>query len=142
MAKTPARTTDKIHRMVDEFLAERVKTDGGSWPEVSDKDFNALYNLFDAIVDAKFERDCDGDSVINFAVVNRKQHMPIHHYPVGYTHKAKSVAELLRIADLHQVKAQSAAEQVGKTLWYLKHTIEEAEKKSMTADEYLAMIRQ
>lgn len=141
MTKVKSRTVEKVRRLLDEFLTERVESDGGSWPEVSDKDFQALHELFEAIVDAKFERDCDGDSVINFAVVNRKKHMPLHHMPIGYTHKAKSLADLIRIANLHQCKVSGASEQVNKTLWYIRHTLEEAEKKGMTPDSYLAMTR-
>jgi hypothetical protein len=75
----------KIHEMVDKFLKERrMSMPGGSWAEVTDQDIEDLYNLIDIIIDAKCQKDCDGDQTIQVRLVNRrKEYMPSF-VPVPY----------------------------------------------------------
>lgn len=76
----------RIHNLVDKFLETCVKSDG-SWQEVSRADMEMLYKLMDAIIDKKWPRDCDGDSVINFQFIDRKKYEPNHFHLVPYDHK-------------------------------------------------------
>jgi hypothetical protein len=138
--KCHARTKDKLHKMLDTFLAE-CAGGNGSWPEVSKKDFNALHELVGTIIDAKWKRDCDGDSVINFTFVNRKEYAPLHFQPVRYEHKAKTTKDLMRIVSDRASDVRGAAESLDRSMNYLRINNEEAEKKGMTLDAYLAAQR-
>lgn len=130
----------RIHDAIDKFLAVKVTGDGQSWPNPSKEDMQALYDLFRNIIDAKFGRDCDGDSVINFAIVNRKKHLPLHHYPIGYPDKARSGEELLRIIDLQQCQISGAAEMLRHSTFCLRSSMEDAAKRNMSLDKYLEMV--
>jgi hypothetical protein len=67
----------KIHEMIDKFLKDRKMCERGGYPPVTEKEITALYRLFDAIIQAKFQNDCDGDAPVNVRFVNRtKEHMP------------------------------------------------------------------
>lgn len=71
-----SKRTDKIHALVDEFLAERRKTDGG-WAEITPEDVRMLDRLVRLLVDAKCEKDTEGDWPIEWIIVNRRiERMP------------------------------------------------------------------
>ena len=70
---------------LDKFLSSPKPTVSSSgWPNIKSCDFIALYELFYAIVDAKWGTDCDGDSPVQVRVVDRNTHKLMHYQPVPY----------------------------------------------------------
>ena len=67
-----AERKDKLVERLTAYLAEFVETRGSGWAAATDADINGLCKIFREVIDLKFERDCDGDSVINFDVANRR----------------------------------------------------------------------
>lgn len=77
----PARVAKAIGR----FLATRSRSDGGFAP-VGKDDIQDLYRVMEAIFEAKYERDPDGDLPINIVLVDRTQYEPVHHMLIPYRH--------------------------------------------------------
>lgn len=71
MPKSREKRTEALQAELAAFLAVEVKSTGG-YAEASLDDARALSKLFDKIIDLKFERDPDGDQVIEYDLVNRK----------------------------------------------------------------------
>lgn len=84
MAKPNKAKSDRAIKKLEAFLADRVPAVRG-YPIVTDDTMRALYDLFGDILDAKFERDEDGDMVIDYAFCDRKRsqlaHFTIPHDP-------------------------------------------------------------
>lgn len=77
----------KVHDAIDKFLKERKMCERGGYPKVTEADINSLYQLFDKIIDAKFQNDCDGDAPVTVRFVNRtEEHMP-HFVPIPHRDK-------------------------------------------------------
>jgi len=62
---------DVVQRVSD-FLRKPVENDTGGWTEVSREDWTELVEIFGDILDAKFERDPDGDHTIEFDTCHRQ----------------------------------------------------------------------
>lgn len=62
----------KLHENLDAYLDTFVETRGDGWAAATKDDVNEMSNIWREIADLKFERDRDGDSVINFDVANRQ----------------------------------------------------------------------
>lgn len=71
-AEQRAARRAKLHTRLDDFLDSFVEADGG-WALAEDTDVSALREIVSEIADLKFQRDGDGDSVINFHMVNRRR---------------------------------------------------------------------
>ena len=75
---------DVVQRVSD-FLLKPVKNDTGGWTEVSREDWFELVDIFRDIIDAKFERDPDGDHTIEFETCHRQQgRMQTVHIPYNF----------------------------------------------------------
>jgi len=72
---------DVVSRVSD-FLKDPVTTDG-DWPVVTDPVWLELHEVVYNIIEAKFQRDCDNDQVIEFAMCNRKRNR-MHAITVPY----------------------------------------------------------
>jgi len=57
--------------MVEDFLKTPVASDGG-WVDITDEDWKMLHEIVHSIIEAKFQRDCDNDQSVGFALCNRK----------------------------------------------------------------------
>jgi hypothetical protein len=76
-----------LQKRIEKFLSVRVNSDGGGWAPVTDEELNELYKIFQGIIDDKYQRDCDGDSPVNFVLANRnKEYLPSFQ-PVPYGHE-------------------------------------------------------
>lgn len=75
--------TQELRQRIEDFLQER-KSARANWPEVTDEEFFELQEIFSQITDAKFERDCDGDSVIDITVINRRKHRSNPFVPMSH----------------------------------------------------------
>lgn len=83
MSKAKRPTRKQLDKKIDEFLAERRKSDGG-YPEVTDKDLEQLYDIVQGLADLKAERDCDNDQGIEFLIYSRREHERLHYAAVPY----------------------------------------------------------
>ena len=61
-----------LHQRLDTFLDAFVECEGSGWAAATDDDVKQMTAIWREIADLKFQRDCDGDSVINFDVANRR----------------------------------------------------------------------
>lgn len=72
---------DVVQR-VSTFLLSPVRNETGGWTDVSREDWTELVEIFRDILDAKFERDPDGDHTIQFETCHRQQgRMQVVHMP-------------------------------------------------------------
>lgn len=62
----------ELHETLDTFLDTFVETKDGGWAAAQNGDLSEIQDIFQEIIDLKFERDCDGDAVIDYHVVNRR----------------------------------------------------------------------
>lgn len=73
-----------VVKLVEDFLKTPVTTDDG-WPELTTKDWKGLHEVFYQILEAKFQRDCDNDQGIEYALCDRKNGtMQTIQIPYGY----------------------------------------------------------
>lgn len=72
-----------VVKRVEKFLETPVENDTGGWTEVSREDWLELVEIFEDILDVKFERDPDGDHTIQFETCHR-QHGRMEVIPVPY----------------------------------------------------------
>jgi hypothetical protein len=76
----------KVHNLVDQFLAKGRLSDGGYAP-FTREDERLLHELLCALDEAKFQRDPDGDTPLNWVIINRTKYQPHHYVRVPYTHE-------------------------------------------------------
>lgn len=106
-----ARKDIKLNKLIEAFLKERSKSDGGFAP-VGEKDTEQLSNIMHALLEAKYQKDPDGDLPINLYVIDRTVYEPMHYFPLPYSHKAKDMDDLFHILNLASGNAQMAADRV------------------------------
>lgn len=75
------KTAEEVVRMVEGYLKTPVKTSDDGWAPVTHDDIHQLHKVINALIDAKFERDVDGDHTVEYAVCNRRY---------GYMHVIQS----------------------------------------------------
>ena len=101
----------KISELIGEFLAERVKSDSGFAP-VGENDIERLYNIIELILDAKYERDADGDLPVVVRLVDWTKYEKPHFLSVKHSHGSimkiedKEWFEKLRTLSLNLSMAQ------------------------------------
>lgn len=86
---TTATKHKAIHKLLDEFLSQRNKATDG-YASFSKVEEDKLYELLDAICEAKFEADADGAYPLEYVIVNRNNSERLHFLPQPYFHKIKS----------------------------------------------------
>ena len=68
---------NEVAERVEAFLKTRLHSDGGSYAEVPEHDWHELHQIILDIIDAKWDRDGDGDVPISFQLVDRtRYYMP------------------------------------------------------------------
>ena len=102
----------KLETELAKFLEQKQKCEGTGWPVVETEDVNQLYEIIRLIIDEKFERDCDGDSPINFTIIDRTRYEPLHFIPVRYDHKAETDEEKEEILGDHFLNLSMAMDRV------------------------------
>lgn len=63
----------ELFEKLNQFLDLQIG-DGCDWPVVEKEDFFKLHEIVRDVIDLKYERDCDNDSVLLFDITNRKTH--------------------------------------------------------------------
>ncbi len=79
--------TKRLEKKISKFLEKKVRTKDTGYPEVTDRELSDLYDIFRAIIDAKWELDCDGDSVISFDIIDHSQFESLHFRQIKHLHK-------------------------------------------------------
>lgn len=102
-------TSEEVVKMVEGYLKTPIKSDG-DFPEVTDDDMDQLYKVFNAILEAKFERDCDNDMVINFVAYSHNKGVM---HTIFVPHDMTSDLNLLDALRSQQI-ALSVAEQISR----------------------------
>lgn len=115
-AKLNAMSKHKnAHDLVDQFLAERRESAGGYAPFTRD-DGQLLHRLLYALDRAKFGSDPDGDTPLNWLVINRTKCQPHHYVCVPYAHKNLDGAFHDSLLNL-----ETATKAVRECMWEMKH---------------------
>lgn len=76
----------RLASKIDKFIKDRRRSEGG-WPPVADGDIQQLYEVIRAIINAKFDLDPDGSSVIEFRIVDRSKGWMPYFQAMPYSHK-------------------------------------------------------
>lgn len=66
-------TSAQVVENVRKFLETPIRADGDGWPPVTTEDLHEVWDLFHNILEAKYERDCDGDMVMEVEMNRRNR---------------------------------------------------------------------
>lgn len=110
-AEQRATRKELLLERISAFLDAFVESKDGVWPDVSREDHKELYDICYEIRDLKFERDCDGDGVIEIRMVDKAKYetpwIPL--FPrIGWPDAAHPVPLSVRL-DQYNTYAKSAA---------------------------------
>lgn len=90
---------DEVERFLSEirrFLAKRFGN-GDSWNNIPKEIWIETNDLVYRLLRKKFIPDCDGDSQVEFILIDRSKHRFIYSFPAGkYTHKMETLEEVDR----------------------------------------------
>jgi hypothetical protein len=103
MAITKASVLKKVEQFLETY---RPMGGGGGWPEVPDEDMDELASLIRLMIDAKFSRDGDGDTAVEFLLVNRTEERMPYFRPTPYTHKNPEEALERALSNLSTATAE------------------------------------
>lgn len=67
------------------FLDQPRASVDTSWPTVTEEDMQELWGLVGDLIDLKFERDCDGDSVIDVILTDRSRYEKPLYLPIPWS---------------------------------------------------------
>lgn len=79
----------KLTQLLNSFLVERRESSGGFAP-VTEKDWEQLHQIVERLLELKFGPDPDGDLPVNYMLINRHVHGPIHFMRQPYFIRAKT----------------------------------------------------
>jgi len=109
---------------IDRFLAQKRKSKGG-WAEVQPTDVPQLCGIIDALIEAKFDKDPDGDLPIEFTVVDRTRFEPMHFAPTPYLGLAQcgdlTPDQVQDIFDLHMMNLTIAHDRLNVAHNIIRH---------------------
>jgi len=74
-----SQLTDLIGRFLKDYRESK-----GGYAEITTEDIHLLYGIMRELIERKCERDPDGDLPIEFEIVNRRTHEPMHYGQVPY----------------------------------------------------------
>lgn len=74
----------RLVERIEKFLAERRESEGGGWAQITPKDMLQLSGVIEALIEAKCEKDADGDMPIEFTLVNRREGKSSSYRPLPY----------------------------------------------------------
>lgn len=120
-----------LSNKIERFLGERRRSTVGL-AEVKPEDVEELCVIIMALIEAKFERDPDGDLPVEFKLVDRTRFEPMHFEPVPYLGLARcdnlTPDQKQDILDIHMMNLSIAHERLSSAHRILKH--ERREKTS------------
>lgn len=91
----------KLLERVETFAATQTPSSpGGGWAPVADGEISELAGILHDLIACRYQTDADGDTPINFHLIDRTKYEPSHFFPIPYTHRAKTSAEYERALDL------------------------------------------
>ena len=74
---------------LQKFLAEFREPDGTGWAPVTEGDMELFHRLMQAIIEAKFGSDVDGDRPIDYILIDRTKYWPLHYMHIPYYRTAE-----------------------------------------------------
>jgi hypothetical protein len=84
----PAAMRKRLHAALDRILdREPFEEDAGGWPKFEPVELTRLYDFFRKVIDAKYPRDGDRATPVEFTILDRTRFEPMHYMPVAYDHK-------------------------------------------------------
>jgi hypothetical protein len=78
--------------LINSFLSEPRKSSGGYAP-VTEADMHDLHNIIGQLINEKWEDDPDGDSPIDYKLIDRTKYEPDHFYTLPYVNGPNSDLE-------------------------------------------------
>lgn len=106
---------DKVRKAIQDLLEERRESDGG-YAAVTDEDMTRFHEVMDAIIQAKWGSDPDGDRPINYILIDRTKYWPMRYSPVPYAHVGCPQGERLEAFREKLANLNSATEDVDRHL--------------------------
>jgi len=86
-----------LKEMIEVFLQDKCESDGGGWAEVTDSDIMLLGLIIETLVDAKCDRDADGDRTIEHRLINRRFNQRNSFWDLPYeTHNPMDMLRMCR----------------------------------------------
>lgn len=82
----------KIKNYIDNPLPEN----GSGWPIVEENDIEDLVYIIRDIIDCHFPRDCDGDTPIEFEIIDRTKYEPRFFSPIPYRHTITDIMDYIK----------------------------------------------
>ena len=122
------RGRSALDKLIDKFLAERRKSDGG-WAPVTERDLGQLYIIVEKIIGMKWGQDPDGDLPIEWKIIDRTRFERLHYFPVPYEHKMKSDSELADRLSTVMTNADLATHELAMSLRVLQNKLREKKPK-------------
>jgi hypothetical protein len=121
------RGRSALDKLIDKFLAESRKSDGG-WAPVTERDLGQLYIIVEKIIGMKWGQDPDGDLPIEWKIIDRTRFERLHYFPVPYEHKAKDELALEHLSTV-VTNANIANDELSTTLRVLQNKLREKKPK-------------
>jgi hypothetical protein len=130
-------TRERLDEALKEFLAERIESDDGSYPPVPEEAQRQLEELIHLLIELKWERDCDGDSVIRYKLWNLNRDMigSYHHFVIPREPEDGDVARWLDLLAANAAMANEALTREARCLKYRRLKIGEDNKLIMVREE-------
>lgn len=97
--KNKIKKQKHIHKLIDKFCEVQSLSTGGYAP-VAEGDIDKLHRIINAIIEAKYGPDPDGDTPIDFRLIDRTNFRPMHYFNVPYEHNAKTEEQTEELLDL------------------------------------------
>ena len=106
-------------KKIEDFVATRSVSDGDGRAPVAEGEAAELRDIFEAILEAKYESDLDGDLPINVSVLDRTKYEAMLFGAIPYLYKIKDrmksrdvVKHAMRMATMNLNIAHTQLEQV------------------------------
>jgi hypothetical protein len=84
---------------VEKFIRNRRPRVDSGYAPVKDGDITELSMILQAIIEAKWDADVDGDYPINWKFIDRTKCEPMHFRAVPYKHECKTLEEAQCVLD-------------------------------------------
>jgi hypothetical protein len=110
----------KLADKIDKFLEIRNISNNDDYSSCSKDDIQTLYEIFNDIINAKFDRDYP----IELSIINKTTHESIRYLPIRYMHKTTTEDEINDIIEIAGVNVSIASEKLNQLLKIRKYQIE------------------
>ena len=115
----------KLINKLEDFLYKRSESDGG-YAKVQERDLEKLGEIVSLIVQAKYEKDPDGDIPVSFDLYDRTKYVRPYFSPIPHLHNADGDVEILMSALRSATgNMETAQEQVRNITRQLEHSLDE-----------------